>query len=131
MLNIVNALFLAFRSSFRTRPNLVLENLALRQQLVVAKRHMKRSSLKTVDRLFWVVGSLSLAPLDQAATAALQLWSSGPAIDELHRWGSTPPDGYRPQEFAGASFGPGAERPGGSVRRASPLAWRPAKGVSR
>src|SRR5450759_3915004 len=34
---------------------LVLENLALRQQLAVYKRHSKRPRLRRSDRLFWVV----------------------------------------------------------------------------
>ncbi|MFT5051251.1 MAG: putative transposase [Chlamydiales bacterium] len=38
----------------RSRRELALENLALRQQLCVAVRHMKRSNLRHGDRLFWV-----------------------------------------------------------------------------
>src|SRR5450759_2415196 len=34
---------------------LVLENLALRQQLAVYKRHSKRPRLRRSDRLFWIV----------------------------------------------------------------------------
>ena len=34
---------------------LVLENLALRQQLAVCKRHSKRPRLRCSDRLFWIV----------------------------------------------------------------------------
>ena len=40
---------------FRTRQGLLLENLALRQQLAVLKRRTPRPSLGNVDRLFWVV----------------------------------------------------------------------------
>jgi len=54
MLDTVIALLRIFRSTLRTRRDLAMENLALRQQLIVAKRHMKRSSLTNVDRLFWV-----------------------------------------------------------------------------
>ena len=39
----------------RGRRSLLLENLALRQQLAVVKRRHPRPSLGTVDRLFWVV----------------------------------------------------------------------------
>src|ERR1035438_794994 len=34
---------------------LVLENLALRQQLAVYKRHSKRPRLRRSDRMFWIV----------------------------------------------------------------------------
>ena len=40
---------------FRTRHSLILENLALRQQLAVLKRKHPRPSLRLVDKLFWVV----------------------------------------------------------------------------
>ena len=40
---------------FRSRGNLVLENLVLRQQLAVLKRHHPRSSLALFDKLFWVI----------------------------------------------------------------------------
>ena len=52
MLDILIALLHALTSTLRTRRDLALENLALRQQLVVAKRHMKRSNLKNADRVF-------------------------------------------------------------------------------
>ena len=41
--------------AFGTRRNLVLENLALRKQLAVAERHMKRSNLTNCGRIFWIV----------------------------------------------------------------------------
>jgi putative transposase len=40
---------------FRGRPTLLLENLALRQQLVVLKRRHPRPSLDLFDKLFWVI----------------------------------------------------------------------------
>jgi len=40
---------------FRSRGSLVLENLALRQQLTVLKRQRRRPSLGIVDKIFWVV----------------------------------------------------------------------------
>jgi len=40
---------------FRSRGNLVLENLLLRQQLAVLKRRHRRPSLGLLDKLFWVV----------------------------------------------------------------------------
>ena len=44
----------AARSAFRTRAALALENLALRQQLVVLQRRRPRPPLRWTDRLFWV-----------------------------------------------------------------------------
>jgi hypothetical protein len=35
--------------------DLVLENLALRQQLAILKRHKKRPQIRTKDRLFWIL----------------------------------------------------------------------------
>src|SRR6202521_5708598 len=40
---------------FRSRGNLVLENLLLRQQLAVLKRRHRGPSLGLLDKLFWVV----------------------------------------------------------------------------
>src|ERR1035441_1409338 len=40
---------------FRTRRRLVLENLALRQQLTVFKRQQPRPRLGAIDKLFWVL----------------------------------------------------------------------------
>ena len=41
-------------SSFRSRSSLILENLALRQQLAVLQRTGARPRLTNADRLFWV-----------------------------------------------------------------------------
>src|ERR1039457_1462770 len=40
---------------FRTHRSLMLENLALRQQLTVFKRQQPRPRLEAIDKLFWVV----------------------------------------------------------------------------
>jgi hypothetical protein len=40
---------------FRARRTLLLENLALRQQLAVLKRRHPRSRLAWFDKLFWVL----------------------------------------------------------------------------
>jgi putative transposase len=40
---------------FRVRRSLLLENLALRQQLAVLKRRRRRPCLSPFDKLFWVV----------------------------------------------------------------------------
>jgi len=42
------------RACFATRAGLVAENLALRQQLNVLRRSVKRPKLRFVDRVFWV-----------------------------------------------------------------------------
>jgi hypothetical protein len=42
------------RALFLSRAELAIENLALRQQLAVLKRKRTRSSLRNVDRTFWV-----------------------------------------------------------------------------
>ena len=42
-------------SAFKTRRSLALENLALRQQLAVLQRSVKRLRLSNVDRGFWVL----------------------------------------------------------------------------
>ncbi len=43
-----------FGSFFRGKRALVLENLALRQQLAVYKRVQKRPRIRSTDRAFWV-----------------------------------------------------------------------------
>jgi hypothetical protein len=40
---------------FRSRRDILLENLALRQQLVVLKRRRRRPRLGPFDKLFWVI----------------------------------------------------------------------------
>src|ERR1700730_9887081 len=40
---------------FRRRRSLLLENLALRQQLIALKRRHPRPSLELFDKLFWVI----------------------------------------------------------------------------
>lgn len=47
-------LLLLVRASLRSRGHLVLENLALRQQLNVARRSVKRPRLTDADRIFWI-----------------------------------------------------------------------------
>ena len=43
-----------FKAIFKSRASLVAENLALRQQLAVLQRKVKRPRLRNSDRLFWV-----------------------------------------------------------------------------
>jgi hypothetical protein len=49
----------AFRSTVRTRRELAVENLALRQKLAVWKARQPRPRLTGMDRIFWVVVVLS------------------------------------------------------------------------
>jgi len=55
MFNLVSLWVGAFLRAFRSRRNLVLENLALRQQLGILKRRHPRPRLGALDRLFWVL----------------------------------------------------------------------------
>jgi Integrase core domain len=48
------ALIATARSAIRTRANLAIENLALRQQLAVLRRRRPRPPLAWPDRLFWI-----------------------------------------------------------------------------
>ena len=54
VMSLVLALLGALRASLRTRTDLVLENLALWQQLVLLRRRSKRPQFGRLDRLFWV-----------------------------------------------------------------------------
>ena len=55
MFNLFFLLFGAFTRVFHSRRSLVLENLALRQQLTVLKRHHPRPTLGCLDKLFWII----------------------------------------------------------------------------
>ncbi len=58
MFGLLSILLTALSSLFRTRAPLQLENLALRHQLSVLHRSVKRPKLTAADRLFWAVRSL-------------------------------------------------------------------------
>ncbi len=57
----MNAIFAALvgalLATFRSRASLVVENLALRQQLAVLRRRRRRPHLRAIDRAFWVTHS--------------------------------------------------------------------------
>jgi len=57
VLNILCALARALLNAFRSRRDLVFETLALRQQLGVLQRSVKRPRLRNADRAFWVLMS--------------------------------------------------------------------------
>ena len=54
MLDILKSLLLTGTSLLKTRHALALENLALRQQLAVLRRSVKRPKITNADRAFWV-----------------------------------------------------------------------------
>jgi len=47
-------IFEFLRLIFRSKLDVVLENLALRQQLVVQQRSIKRPKINNIDRIFWI-----------------------------------------------------------------------------
>ncbi len=51
----ISSLVPALISAFKARRELALENVALRQQLAVLRRSVKRPRLLKVDRVFWVL----------------------------------------------------------------------------
>src|SRR5213594_3292507 len=55
MVRWLGILLRTFRSAVRTRRELALENLALRQQLAVWKARQPRPRLTEMDRIFWIV----------------------------------------------------------------------------
>ena len=83
IVEIVNIFFLLFRGLFVSRSNLILENLALRQQLTVQQRTIKRPILKNKDNrttagwwmFSWVMAqSLAMVSLILFLTACIVLW---------------------------------------------------------
>jgi len=54
--NLVILLFEFIRLLFKNRHNLILENLLLRQQIIILKRKTKKPKLKNIDRiiLIWI-----------------------------------------------------------------------------
>ena len=55
MLSLVFAALRSFAAALQTRRHLLLENLALRHQLLVLNRQTKTPALRNADRLFWAV----------------------------------------------------------------------------
>src|SRR6266446_8227771 len=53
-MSLVLVLLGALRTALRTRADLTFENLALRQQLALLRRHSKRPQFGRLDRAFWV-----------------------------------------------------------------------------
>ena len=65
MLDLLKALLGALTSSLHTRHELALENLALRQQIGVLRRSVRRPRLSNADRGFWVLLRRCWANWDQ------------------------------------------------------------------
>ena len=57
ILRLLRLLFVSFVRSFSSRRDLLLENLALRQQLAVLKMRCPQPRFKTPDRIFWIIMS--------------------------------------------------------------------------
>ena len=77
----------ALVSAFKARRELALENVALRQQLAVLRRSVKRPRLSNVDREFWVLlrASCAVLPPSSVATPYLNANVSWPAcVGERH-----------------------------------------------
>src|SRR5438309_8750641 len=55
MVRWLGTLLRTFRSAVRTRRELALENLALRQQLAVWQARQPRPRLTKMDRIFWIL----------------------------------------------------------------------------
>jgi hypothetical protein len=55
MLALILSALRALRAGFRPRADLVIENLALRQQLAILQRNSKRPRLRHLDRAFWLL----------------------------------------------------------------------------
>jgi putative transposase len=53
--SILGIILIALRAILRAPAQLALENLALRQQLAVLKRSVRRPRLRDADRVFWVI----------------------------------------------------------------------------
>ncbi len=70
-MGIVQSIFLFLRAFILGRAAAAFENLALRQQVAVFKRSVKRPKLRTRDRIFWVWLS-RLWPNWQSALAIVQ-----------------------------------------------------------
>jgi putative transposase len=54
-MSVCSVLYQLLRALLKPRLSLVIENLTLRQQLVIQRRNTSRPGLRDRDRLFWVV----------------------------------------------------------------------------
>jgi hypothetical protein len=71
MLLLLKLLLGSFRRLFSSRRNLWLENLAMRQQLMVFNRRRSRPKIGDLDRLFWLVARCFWVPGGQLSSSSL------------------------------------------------------------
>ena len=77
-----------FRSWFRLRNDLAMENLALRQQLATFKYKRPRPRVSWYDRVFWVLTLQALEPMEKRACHRLARHRGSLAsqrVSEAHR----------------------------------------------
>lgn len=70
MLHVIDLLLTSLLRLFYSRRTLLLENLALRQQLVVLKRRHSRPQFTRIDKVFWVLAKRFWSHWEQALIAA-------------------------------------------------------------
>lgn len=87
MIHLVYALLATARLSLRSRRELALENLALRQQLAVLKRSSKRPKLAKMDRAFWVALSRLWTSWPHALILVKPTWGAPRIHGELLKLG--------------------------------------------
>ncbi len=96
--SMMHGLVYAFKAVFKSRAAFVAENLCLRQQLLVLKRHQARPQFRDADRPYWVLAcqwfsgsrrTLNLLQPDTGGSASMQ---------SLLALAFTPPYGNREQE---------------------------------
>jgi hypothetical protein len=82
MFSIIAALTGTMLRVFRTRRNLLLENLVHRQQLTVLKRKCPRPRIAALDKLSWVLARRFWSGWKQALIVVTPtLWSDGTGLD--------------------------------------------------
>jgi hypothetical protein len=108
MAGMITLILIGFLRGTRTHRALVLENLALRHQLVILQRTVPRPRLRTADRLFWVLLSRLWAGWTDAISvvqpATVIRWQRT-AFKLFWAWKSrrTGPSGCRPRRSARSS----------------------------
>jgi hypothetical protein len=88
MLTLIRLYLVTIARLFFTRRSLLLENLALRQQLAVLKRQHPRPRLNAFDKLFWVTARRiwsewknMLIVVTVVRQNSAQLWNQGLTTD--------------------------------------------------
>ncbi len=76
MLDLLRSVLFAALAFFKTRRELAVEILALRHQLGVLKRSVKRPRLSNVDRGFWVLLSRRWSRRRWAKSSSFRWWAA-------------------------------------------------------